>query len=82
MPAISAVAVPTVGHSRVKPSVYLSPTAQPISSTPATKDDPRHHSRVSARQNGVNARDEAVELRHTAAARLIPSGNPVVRRRA
>src|SRR5690606_24047476 len=28
--------VPRVGHSRVKPSVYFSPTAQPISKRPAT----------------------------------------------
>jgi len=30
-----ATTVPTVGHSRVKPSVYFSPIAQPISSSPA-----------------------------------------------
>jgi hypothetical protein len=27
--------VPTVGHGRVNPSVYLRPTAQPTSSNPA-----------------------------------------------
>src|SRR6185503_14418230 len=32
---IMANTVPTVGHNRVKPSVYLRPMAQPISSRPA-----------------------------------------------
>jgi hypothetical protein len=30
-----AATVPTVGHSFVKPSVYFSPMAQPISNNPA-----------------------------------------------
>src|SRR5687768_1356705 len=32
---IIAKTVPTVGHNRVKPSVYFNPTAQPTSSSPA-----------------------------------------------
>src|SRR5688572_2130085 len=37
MLAIRLIAVKTVGPRRVKPSVYLRPTAQPISKRPATK---------------------------------------------
>jgi hypothetical protein len=36
MLAIIATIVPTVGHSRVKPALYFSPIAQPISNNPAT----------------------------------------------
>ena len=35
MLTISAAAVPTVGQRRLNPSVYLRPTAQPISNSPA-----------------------------------------------
>jgi hypothetical protein len=33
---IIAMIVQTVGHNRVKPSVYFSPMAQPTSNSPAT----------------------------------------------
>jgi hypothetical protein len=43
MLSIRAAPVATVGHSRVKPSVYFSPTAHPISNSPAMKkDEPSH----------------------------------------
>jgi hypothetical protein len=45
MLATMAVTVPTVGQSSVKPLVYLSPMAQPISKSPAkTSCELRHES--------------------------------------